>query len=285
MKSSRELETKRKGYRSVLGIVNAMKALSSTNIRKGAPALGYCRRYREFMEGSASVVAGLPGVRVFSPEGGRLAVLFGSQFGLCGSLNARVLQAADEEDGFRDGFAGRVYVGRRLYGQLGDEEAAAARWVDAPGSVDGLYETVSEALGLVYGMYEAGAYGELWFVNPAFAAAALEIRQRRVLPPPFSPDERTEGPPLIYMEPPELMEGIIREYVFIELYAAALETVMAENEVRLRSMDFASRNIKKKMQELAVAFNYAHQEEVTDELLEIIAGSEAARAKEKRRGA
>ena len=71
------------------------------------------------------------------------------------------------------------------------------------------------------------------------------------------------------------MEGVLEEYIYVQLYATALETVIAENESRMRSMDYAEKNIKKRIEELSSSYNYALQEEVTGEILEIIGGYEA----------
>ncbi len=82
-------------------------------------------------------------------------------------------------------------------------------------------------------------------------------------------------PPMIYIAPADVMEGVFEEYIYVQLYATALETVIAENESRMRSMDYAEKNIKKRIEELSSSYNYALQEEVTGEILEIIGGYEA----------
>jgi F-type H+-transporting ATPase subunit gamma len=277
VESSRELDQKRKGYRSILGVVNAMKALSGANLRKGASAVSYTRRYREFIESAASSAAGLPGVTLASGGGARLLVVFGSQFGFCGAFNARMVDAAGDAVRKLGGVAGQVLVGRRLMDQAAPAEGMAEYRVDAPGSVDGLGDCISELLALVFARYKEGMFDELYFLYPVFEDEVMHTSIRKVLPPGFTPEDTEAGPPLTYISAQEIMEGIIEEYLYIELYAAALEAVIAENEVRIRSMDFAARNIRKKLEELTRAYNYANQEEVTNELIEIISGYEAAR--------
>ncbi len=278
--SSKELEARRKGYASILGVVNAMKALSGANLRKGSAALVFTRRYREFLEGAASVMAALPGVSLAAPEGRKLLVVFGSQFGFCGAFNAHVMHAADEavrEMGGPAGLAGRVLVGRRLADQASRYEVAYGETMDAPGSVEGIGDSISGLLGFLYERYRAGGFEELHFLYPSFEKDAMHTRLKKVLPPAFKPRSEEEPAPLTYMPAQEIMECIVEEYLYIELYATELEAVIAENEVRIRSMDYAARNIRKKIDELIRAYNYAHQEEVTSELIEIIGGYEAAR--------
>jgi F-type H+-transporting ATPase subunit gamma len=277
MISSRELENKRKSHRSVLGVVKAMKALSAANVRKGGTALEHTRRYREFVDRAASTTASLPGVNILQPEGRRtLVVSFGSQYGLCGALNERVLEEVFEVVRGLEQPGGIIYAGRRLADRAPALSIPAER-IDAPGSVDGLQEMVGELLTTVYNKYKGGLFEELLFVYPSFVADSLTVMRHRALPPPFVPREEPAGPPMLYIPPSEVMEGVIEEYVYVQLYATALETVIAENESRMRSMDYAEKSIKKKIQELTNSYNYALQEEITGEILEVIGGYEAIR--------
>lgn len=275
MISSRELENRRKSNKSILGVVKAMKALSAANVRKGGSVLEHTRRYREFIDQAASVAASLPGVSIL-PQGEKtLIVAFGSQYGLCGALNERVLEEVAEAVRGSAGIAGIIYAGRRI----ADRAPALSipmEDIDAPGSVDGLDETVSELLTMIYNRYKDKVFGELLFIYPSFVADTLTVIRHSVLPPPFKPQEMERAlPPVLYIPPASVMEGVLEEYIYVQLYATALETVIAENESRMRSMDYAEKNIKKRIEELSTSYNYALQEEVTGEILEIIGGYEA----------
>jgi F-type H+-transporting ATPase subunit gamma len=274
MISSRELENRRKSNKSILGVVKAMKALSAANVRKGGSVLEHTRRYRQFVDRAAMVAASLPGVTVL-PQGERtLVVAFGSQYGLCGALNERVLEEVAGAVGGRVDVEGIIYAGRRMADRA-PSLPAQAESIDAPGSVDGLDETVGELLTMIYNRYKDEVFGELLFIYPSFAQDTLTVMRRTVLPPPFKPQEDRASPPMLYIPPASVMEGVLEEYIYVQLYATALETVIAENESRMRSMDYAEKNIKKRIEELSSSYNYALQEEVTGEILEIIGGYEA----------
>ena len=275
MISSRELENRRKSNKSILGVVKAMKALSAANVRKGGSVLEHTRRYREFIDQAASIAASLPGVSIL-PQGEKtLIVAFGSQYGLCGALNERVLEElAEAVRGCAD-IAGIIFAGRRIADRA-PALSIPVEDIDAPGSVDGLDETVSELLTMIYNRYKDEVFGELLFIYPSFAQDALMVIRHPVLPPPFKPQEMERAsPPMLYIPPASVMEGVLEEYIYVQLYATALETVIAENESRMRSMDYAEKNIKKRIEELSSSYNYALQEEVTGEILEIIGGYEA----------
>jgi len=281
MISSRELELKTKSYKSILGIVKAMKALSAANVRKGSSTLGYTRRYREFIDSSVSLATTFPGVSISSPGRRKLLVAFGSQYGLCGAFNERVLESVEEAEEELGEVVGLVLVGRR-FADLAQavykaEPGKPVEVVEAPGSVDGLAETINVLLETLYIKYKNDEFDEMYFVFPSFVNDALFLQRRVALPPPFMPHEDGPEPPLLYIPPSEVMEGLVEEYLYVNLFSTALETVIAENESRMRSMDYAQRSIKKKVEELATSYNYALQEEITSELLEIIGGYEALR--------
>ncbi|MGC2424346.1 MAG: FoF1 ATP synthase subunit gamma [Nitrospirota bacterium] len=274
MISSRELENRRKSNKSILGVVKAMKALSAANVRKGGTVLEHTRRYREFVDRAASRAASLPGVSILPGGENTLIVAFGSQYGLCGALNERVLEDVAEAVVVCANMAGVIYAGRRIADRA-PALSTPVEVIDAPGSVDGLDEMVSELLTMIYKGYKGEVFGELLFIYPSFTQDALTVIRHLVLPPPFRPEEDRELPPLLYISPADIMEGVLEEYIYVQLYATALETVIAENESRMRSMDYAEKNIKKRIEELSSSYNYALQEEVTGEILEIIGGYEA----------
>jgi F-type H+-transporting ATPase subunit gamma len=65
------------------------------------------------------------------------------------------------------------------------------------------------------------------------------------------------------------------EYVFALLTEAVVESIGSENAARLAAMEAAHDNVEKKLGELHLTAREARQEEITAELLELIAGAEA----------
>jgi len=283
MISSRELENKGKSYKTILGVVKAMKALSAANVRKGGTVLEHTRRYRNFIEKAASIVCSLPGVSILPTGEKKLVVAFGSQYGLCGALNERVLKTVAESVREFEHMAGIIYVGSRISDRA-PALAIPVESIEAPGSVEGLDETISELLTMIYSKYQDKAFDEMFFVYPSFVSETLSVIRYHVLPPPFMPEKEPAEPPILYITSSEAMEGLLEEYIYVQLYATALETVIAENESRMRSMDYASKNIRKKIDETASSYNYALQEEVTGEIIEIIGGYEALRKGRRKTG-
>jgi F-type H+-transporting ATPase subunit gamma len=253
-----------------------MKALSAANVRKGGVVLENTRLCRDFIDTAAAVAPSLPGVTIKKAGPNKMLVAFGSQYGLCGAFNERVLEAVYDAEAKLGCVAWVVLMGKRLAERAPDQICCKpVLKIDAPGSVDGIDDAIGDLLTVIYDKYRCGEFDEIYFIYPSFAAEMLSMKLKLVLPPSF--ESTGEEPPMMYLPPQELLEGLLREHLSIHLYATILETLIAENESRMRSMDFASKNIQKKIDEATQSFNYALQEEVTGELLEIIGGYEAIR--------
>jgi len=249
-----------------------MKGLSAANVRKGGSVLEHTRRYRDFVTEAASEASRLPGVILKEPGERRLLVAFGSQYGLCGALNDHVAAEVARVRESLGGVDAVMGVGTKLCATMAGTGCEA---VEGPGSVEGVDELIGGLLETIYERYSRDVFDELYFVYPVFRGDMVEVPLVRIIPPEYPEPEEDLYTPLLQLEPRELMEGIFEEYVFISLFSTALEAVIAENESRMRAMEYAEKNILKKIDEVTLSYNYAVQEEVTSELLEIIGGYEA----------
>ena len=83
--------------------------------------------------------------------------------------------------------------------------------------------------------------------------------------------------PLFTMVWEALFSSLIRQYVFISLYRAAVESLAAENAGRLAAMQGAESNTEDRLDELQGRYHRQHQMGITEELLDVGSGFEALR--------
>lgn len=76
-------------------------------------------------------------------------------------------------------------------------------------------------------------------------------------------------------EPEELLERLVPEYVTISVYRALLESAASELGARMTAMRNAAENAESIMEDLTLEMNRARQAEITQEILEVVAGAEA----------
>lgn len=81
--------------------------------------------------------------------------------------------------------------------------------------------------------------------------------------------------PLYTLTTGELFNHLIRQYFFIILFRAFIESMASENASRLTTMQKAEQNIEERLENLNAQFNHQRQKAITDELLDIVAGFEA----------
>ncbi len=72
-----------------------------------------------------------------------------------------------------------------------------------------------------------------------------------------------------------LLAALIRQYLFVTLYRATVESLASENTARLLSMQAAEKNIDDRLLDLNTQYRQQRQNTITGELLDIVAGFEA----------
>jgi F-type H+-transporting ATPase subunit gamma len=76
-------------------------------------------------------------------------------------------------------------------------------------------------------------------------------------------------------DPEEILGRLVPEYVEISVYRALLESTASEHGARMTAMRNASENAGDIIQDLTLEMNRARQAEITQEIMEVVAGAEA----------
>ena len=222
------------------------------------------------------------------PPGAALPILLvlSSNQGLCGSFNERVAKRAASVAAEAARGCGAsldavpvVCVGYRGAGRLMAMGARVEAVLDAPSSVEAVGPLVREVYRVVSDRLRPGRRFIAVYNRPAGGAAFVEsdvqllpfdpARWRR-LPegePPFGTIPTLGGGPV-----ERVLEELLRELLFIDLYRALVESFAAENAARLYSMQGAAENIEELIGELTAAYRQARQDAITNELMDIVGG-------------
>ena len=76
-------------------------------------------------------------------------------------------------------------------------------------------------------------------------------------------------------EPEEILARLLPFYLETELFRALLESAASEQGARMTAMRNASKNAGELIDSLTLAMNRARQSEITQEILEVVAGADA----------
>lgn len=91
-------------------------------------------------------------------------------------------------------------------------------------------------------------------------------------------EDKSDGPEILMNyepEPEEALTAIIPKYICSLIYGALKESAASENGARMTAMDNATNNAEEMIDELTLSFNRARQGAITQEITEIVSGSEA----------
>ena len=121
------------------------------------------------------------------------------------------------------------------------------------------------------------------FVSPL----VQEVTKQDVLPVPeqvlqAGEEEEHErallGDVIYEPEPEEILKRLLPVYVETEIYRALLESAASEQGARMTAMRNATKSAGELIDNLTLAMNRARQAEITQEILEVVAGADALTA-------
>ena len=272
---------------ALLDVVGAMRSLAGMRIQEAQHALPGIRGYADTMaEGirAALLLVADGDVGEASPavdgRAARALVLCTAEHGFVGGFNERLVEAAVEAAAPGD----RLFVlgsrGAALLGERGREPV----WSDAMASrVSGATETVNHLATELYGYLARGELGrvEVMFGRYRAGGQSTEVIRQPLLPVDLGGLTTGEGrrqPPLCNLPPALLLEKLMFEYVFALLTEAVAVSIASENAARFAAMESAHENVTRKLDQLRQSARLARQDEITDEILELVSGTEATRS-------
>ncbi|RMG37743.1 MAG: F0F1 ATP synthase subunit gamma [Planctomycetota bacterium] len=280
----------------LLGITRTMKTLAAVSIRQYEEAVEALARYFDAVDEGLRMFfwrhRGRIRMRSPSPAAPVGLIVFGAEQGLCGGFNEQVVQAVREHaDQHRRRGCTRlefVLVGTRLQVFAPELTGQAFAWRPLPGGVDGITPLVDELLTVLEEWRHRRRIERVELVHQRRVhAAATRPRVFALLPFPAEREagqvpSRWPGRSLPRLDLPAdvLLSTLLREWLFVALYRAAAESLMAENAARIAAMQSAQRNIEERVTELRLAYHQARQTAITEELLEVASGFEVLRRAE-----
>src|SRR6188508_772370 len=296
MATVQDLKRRIRSIRNTQKITKAFELVASARLRRAQARIEamrpYADRMMELMIGTARASTSLQGLTLLQRrEVNRAAIVaITGDRGLAGAFNAQVLRHAFTLDRSlrSEGVEVRWLVsGRKGRSTLTFRRYEIARaWIgfsDRPSYHDA-QAIAHEAAEL----YESGEVDRVILVYNQFVSALVQrVVERDVLPIPEEALQRSEeeeretallGDFIYEPEPEEILRRLLPVYVETELYRALLESAASEQGARMTAMRNASKNAGELIESLTLQMNRARQAEITQEILEVVAGADALTA-------
>jgi F-type H+-transporting ATPase subunit gamma len=274
-----EIEAHIGSMSELLSIVSAMRSLASMRMQEANQALPGIRRYTETMAaaiGDALLLSSEPDVVARRAPDRRALILCTAEHGLVGGFNASILDAAAA---VREGGAVLFVLGRRGAAQARERGWAPHQVYVMATRAEGVPETIRSLSVELYRLIARGQITSLvtMFVRQRQGSSAT-IEQRQLFPIDVAAlrSRRPMVAPLHNLAPDRLLEKLVAEYVFALLTEAAVESLASEHAARFAAMGSAYKNVSERLEELRQDAREARQSEITEELLDLVTGAEAA---------
>ena len=295
MATVQDLKRRIRSIRNTRKITKAMELVASARLRRAQARIEamrpYADRMTELMVGTARASTSLQGLTLLQRrELKRAAIvpLTGDR-GLAGAFNAQVLRHAFalERQLSSEGVETRWLVA----GKKGRSSLTFRRyevdqsWIgfsDRPA-----YHDAQAIARKAAELYENGEVDRVVIVYNEFVSALVQrVVERDLLPIPEEAldrggDEAEQaqlGDFIYEPDPEEILKRLLPVYVETELYRALLESAASEQGARMTAMRNASSNAADLISSLTLDMNRARQAEITQEILEVVAGADALTA-------
>jgi F-type H+-transporting ATPase subunit gamma len=269
-----ELRQRIRGIHTLDEVVHAMRSIAGVRLRQAQHAFAGLTAYED------AIAAAFDLALAFWPDAGRhfaerasrgpqALVVVGSEHGFVGGYNEHLLLEARHLLAPGD----QLYVVGARVARLAQRQGLALAGVHAM-PVRAAHATVT-ALGLaetLWPAYRAGQVTRLAILHslapsgdvPHPVCVALAPLTGRSLQP------RAPLPPLTQVPPEHLVGQLAGELLIARLIHALVEAVQAENQLRLRAMERAKRNVESRLADLRLAECRLAQELTTNEILELV---------------
>jgi F-type H+-transporting ATPase subunit gamma len=275
--------------RNVEKITKAMELVAASRLRRAQARIEALRPYADRMQALTVEVAAATSRAHEQPLLARrdvstiAVVALSADRGLAGGFNANVVRRSLELAG-RERAAGHnviwLTVGRRGTSTLrfrGQEiEASYTGITDRPDYHDA--QAIAERVTDLY--TESRVDRVVLVYNHFISALAQRLEELELLPVPESLLSGDEPASIAgsYLEEPDastILAHLLPTYLEVTIFRAMLESTASEHGARMTAMRNASENAGDLIDSYTLQMNRARQAEITQEILEVVAGADA----------
>ncbi len=316
MANLKDIRRRIKSVKNTQKITQAMRMVAAAKVKKAEMRVKAARPYAENLRSVFTQVYNEIKNNVNALDGTRYAellnpkpiknigiVVISSDRGLCGAFNSSIIRQLFklEKEIKKQGLNPKFYlIGRKVstaFNHYGDSPSLGSLtdMTAAPSHLDAnvVAETLTQA-------FLDGEIDSIEIMSTHFKSMiSYNIQMTPVLPvkglieeymPEIRPDqgyvtkELTDEAPesnirpelLLEPDPAKTLDTLIPMYLGNVIYTLLLESAASELASRMTAMANATNNAGEMLEELTVQYNKARQSSITQEILEVVSGAEAA---------
>ena len=303
MATQKEVRTRIGSVKNIQKITRAMEMVAAARLRRAEQRIDHMRPYaqaiRKMTRRVSEAAEGIPRIPLLEEreDQKKVAVLLVTgDRGLAGAFNTQIIRAGTQLRKELEGEGKKAVfhvVGRRGASSLSFRgepvEESYVGFTDRPSFADA--RRIGDALtsGYVDEDYDRVDLIYNRYVSPLTQyvrrQTLLPLQQAEVfgagIPEPEEPDDselaEAHEKALWFFEPEpeELLPQLFKDYADLSVFRALLESTASEHGSRMTAMRNAAENAQDMIKGLTLEMNRVRQAEITQEILEVVAGAES----------
>ncbi len=295
MASQRDVKNRISSVQNIEKITRAMQMVAAARLRRAEQRIAALRPYagaiRRMTKQAAEAAENVPSLPILDEHDSIDTIgimLVTGDRGLAGAFNSQIIRAGIRRAVELEGEGKQVVFfasGRRGVSTLKfrkrDPRGEWVGFTDRPAYAD--------ARDIAEGLMTAYVDGEVdrveVFYNGYISPLTQEVRRETLLPLQQATiledgdqgaDEGEHKQALVEYEPDpeEILKRLVPDYVEISIFRALLESTASEHGARMTAMRNASENAGDLIDDLTLEMNRARQADITQEIMEVVAGAE-----------
>ncbi len=307
MASQKDIKSRISSVKNIRKITRAMEMVAAARLRRAEQRIEQLRPYaeaiRKMTQRATEAAENIPNLPILQEHDSVDTVgflLVTGDRGLAGAFNSQIVRAANrrrrevQDEGHEIAWyaSGRRGVSSIQFRGL-DLEGGYTGFTDRPAYADA--RRISDDL---IAAYVDGKVDRVeMFYNGYISPLTQEVRRETLLPLQEADvlgDEDEEGSEqeksgdgdapdhsralwIYEPDPEEILKRLAPDYVEISIYRALLESTASEHGARMTAMRSASENAADLIDDLTLEANRQRQADITQEIMEVVAGAEGLR--------
>jgi F-type H+-transporting ATPase subunit gamma len=295
MASLKDIRGRIASVKNIRKITRAMEMISAARLRRAEQRIEHLRPYadalRRMTSRAAQAAENIPNLPILQEKESVSTVgilLVTGDRGLAGPFNSQIIRAGNARSRELDAEVLWYASGRRGISSLefrGFELGGSwAGFTDRPAFADA--RKIADGLAAAY--IDGKVDQVEIFYNGYISPVNQVVRHETLLPLQHADvlgeqDEDEDDDPhsralwIYEPDPEEILARLVPDYVEISIYRALLESTASEHGARMSAMRNASDNAGEMIDNLTLEANRQRQAEITQEIMEVVAGAEGLR--------
>ena len=287
MANLKEIRIRIASVQSTQKITSAMKMVSAAKLRRAQTAIQKLRPFSNKLNGILSNITSedsesnpLAEVR---PIHNVIFVIIASNKGLCGGFNNNILKETERllknqyATLHKNGNVQFIGIGKRVSDYLRSRKYPALGFYD-DFTVEPSFEEISALSDELMDKFTKKEVDKVILIYNEFKNAATQLLtedQYLPLKPVAAQAGETNNDYIFEPCKEEMYKMLIPKAMHTKLYKAVLDSVASEHGARMTAMHKATENADELIKQLNLTYNKVRQSSITNEIIEIVGGSEA----------